>query len=91
MNDTLQERIDYVRQRWHSLCPDYCPLETEVQEWLAKYRMNFVLHGIKVALLESTKAVHRNEAPYSEDEALHRAEQVMQAEQEGFELRRSQN
>jgi len=86
---SLQEKIDFVRQRWDSFCQTGCPTEDEVRQWLENYNLNYVLHGIKIALLEHSKALHRNEAGYQEDECLARAEEVMRSEQEGYEQRRA--
>jgi len=87
---TNQERVDFARARWHSLCDTFCPTEDEVRDWLAKYRMNFVLHGINMALLEHNKLKHRNGTGLQEDEAIARAEEIMAQEQAEFEVRRAQ-
>jgi hypothetical protein len=84
------ENVEYVRSLWHSLCPTISPpTEDEVREWLNTYPMRFVVHAVKVTLRDNERLVKRNQAGYTEDEAIQRAEEIILSEQEGFERRRA--
>jgi hypothetical protein len=84
------ENVEYVRALWFSLCPVISPpTEDEVREWLNRFPMRYVVHAVKVTLRDNERLVKRNQAGYTEDEAVQRAEEIMRSEQDGFEQRRA--
>jgi len=90
MQPTTQEKVEFIRARWHSLCDTFCITEQEAEGWAAEFPMRYILHGIRVALTERKRNAARG-CGLMEDESILRAEQVMREEMDAYELRRSQN
>ena len=75
------ENVEYRRHLWFSLCPTIAPPTCdEVAEWLNTYPMRYVVHAVKVTLRDNARLVKRNQAGFTEDEAVQRCEEIMRSE-----------